>query len=415
MKKVLIVSMNPMSNTLNNGKTISSFFYEYPIKCLAQLYFSSALPESDVCENYFRISDRDVIKSRLHFSKECGGKVVSVNDKKETTNQDTPKIMKNNVSRLAREFVWSQRWKTDKLLAWLDEINPEVVFFVAGDVVFSHRIALFVKKRYKAKLVTFITDDYVLPRLTINPFWWLRRNYVFSSMKKLIKESDQLVTISQYMKDVYSELFHKDSYVAVNMTESLKQDYKGLRHDGIRLIYAGGVHFNRDKIIKKLACCIKEINIKLGMNIYLDIYSGQTLSSRQIKEMEAEGVAKFKGKVMGEELKKVLNDADILVFVESFKKKNIYDTRLSLSTKIPEYLSLGKPIFAIGPTEVSSMMYLKDVAVCVNDVNKISEALIDLVTNPKKQIEMGYNAINKYRLYHIVEKNRNDFQYMINN
>ena len=64
-RKILIISMNPLDNKLNNGKTLVSFFKKYPKDCLAQLYFSEMLPDSNICDKYFKISDMDMLYYRL--------------------------------------------------------------------------------------------------------------------------------------------------------------------------------------------------------------------------------------------------------------------------------------------------------------------------------------------------------------
>ena len=49
-----------------------------------------------------------------------------------------------------------------------------------------------------------------------------------------------------------------------------------------------------------------------------------------------------------------------MVHVEAFDKKNRKITRLSLSTKISEYVASGAKVLAIGPAEVGSMRCLAD-------------------------------------------------------
>ena len=55
--------------------------------------------------------------------------------------------------------------------------------------------------------------------------------------------------------------------------------------------------------------------------------------------------------------------------VEAFDKFNKKITRLSLSTKIPEYMGSGKLIVAIGPDDISSIEYLKEneIAYCITE------------------------------------------------
>jgi hypothetical protein len=56
----------------------------------------------------------------------------------------------------------------------------------------------------------------------------------------------------------------------------------------------------------------------------------------------------------------MLAKADVLVHVESFDYSSRRSTVLSMSTKIPEYLSSGGCIMAIGPKDIASIRYLKE-------------------------------------------------------
>ena len=82
-------------------------------------------------------------------------------------------------------------------------------------------------------------------------------------------------------------------------------------------------------------------------------------------------------------------------------------TRFSLSTKVTEYLSLGKPIFAVGPSDIGSMDYLFDVAECVFDESEIEDVLKRLLENTERQNQLGILAKQKYEKYHNKEAIQN--------
>ena len=60
--KVLVISHNVFSNTSNMGRTLKNFFIGWDKDSLAQLYLRSEIPTTNVCENYFRITDFDMLK-----------------------------------------------------------------------------------------------------------------------------------------------------------------------------------------------------------------------------------------------------------------------------------------------------------------------------------------------------------------
>lgn len=414
-KKTLVISNNPLDEYSNNGKTILSFFREYPKEQLAQLYFDSALPGTDRFDKYYQLTDMDMIRYRMKKTKKCGrvvkAKPASNAAKKENdTNKKKMHIKKNSFTRLLREFVWSSAWKKGGLIKWLDSIHPEIVFFVAGDSVFAYKICMYIVKRYHAKLVVFITDDYILPRKTMSVFWWLRRNYIFRHMKNAVSKSDVFMTISETMSKVYKEVFSKESFVAVNMTESLRNEdiAKQAVNEKVTLVYAGGLHLNRDKVLLELASQISRWNVANEKKAFLKIYSAQQIDKKQREQLTIKGSSAFMGKLDQEGLVLQLNSADILVHVESFDEKNIYDTKLSLSTKIPEYMSVGKPIMAIGPKGIASMEYLKDVAICVNNIKDLYSELERILSIDEKE-KYGELALEKYKKNHLSEVNRKKF------
>lgn len=404
--KILVISNNPFSKTSNNGKTLASFFKEFPSENIAQLYFSSEIPNEDSYRNYYRISDAQVLKSLITFASVGSEVRADINKKSfgngEASAKSMPSYMKkSDFSRLLRELMWkSNKWKSNKLTHWLNDFSPDIVFFCAGDTGFAYDIVSYVLDRTCAKLITYITDDYVLPRRTASILWQLRRNIIFKKMNRTISRSNLFITISEQMRKTYKELFKKDSIVALNMTDSMKiENFTSEKTDNniIKLIYAGGLHFKRYETLSLLANAIDKYNKNSSdKKAFLRIYSTGMLSDKVLRKLNIEGASEFSGGLDSEELKIKLNESDIPVHVESFDLKSIESTRLSISTKIPEYLSLGKPILAIGPKEVASMKYIADCAFCINSADNINEKLTLFLNEKILQRELSEKAVNMF-------------------
>ena len=113
---------------------------------------------------------------------------------------------------------------------------------------------------------------------------------------------------------------------------------------------------------------------------YLDIYSATPLTDAMKTEMDAIESVIFHGAVSGSEVRKIQMDADYLVHVEGFSKESICSTRMSFSTKIPDYLSTGNVMFAIGPAEINSIQVLqsRDIAVVCDSLDKIAPTVFRL-------------------------------------
>lgn len=406
--RILVISNNPFSDSTNNGKTLASFFDKYPVNNIAQLYFNDESPNNEHYINYFRITDNDIFKCMMSTRDKCGKILYKQIDSKKNNLQKNNhslinKIKKYNLARIVREFFWiSKNWKTELLNQWLKEFTPEIIFFCAGDSGFAYDITKYIQRIFNTKLALYITDDYVLPRRSISPFWWLRRNYVLKKMRDSVNRCDVFITISKQMRKEYKRLFGKNSIIAVNMSENLRDQSIFVKDKPVlTLVYTGSFHHKRYLTLNLLARSLKKYNKSENkIKVFLKVYSTQKPSGKIKKYLRIEGASEFCGKLNSEQLKCVLNSCDILVHVESFDRKSIESARLSISAKIPEYLSLGKSILAIGPNQVASMEYLKDSAFCITNKNDIYFSLRQIFSDDKLRKELSKKAFLKYKKNH---------------
>lgn len=387
MKKILIISNNVLSSQNNNGKTLLSFFKDHPKSNLAQLYFSSEKLDGNYVSTSYRISDEDVLKSVFSYKVKAGielGCMIGTDNvlKKEPSKIKSENFKSSNMARLLREVVWKiSSIDHDSLFKWVSDFNPDVIFFCAGDSLFAYDIYQTVCSYFpNIKKVVYITDDYILPRETLNLFWLLRRRLTYSKMKKAVVEANVFVTISEEMRIEYKKLFNKDSILAFNMSANLKIDnFKKTARSDFLLVYAGGLHFKRWGTLAVLARALKRFNNENNRKVTLEIYSHQNVDSDILREIEIQGVSRFCGSLDERGVQYALNNADILVHAESFEKKCIESTRLSISTKIAEYISIGSKILAVGPSSLASMKFLASNAVCINDFNTIDFKVKELL------------------------------------
>lgn len=377
-ERVLIISNNVLSKTNNNGKTILSYIDKIPPQNVRQLYFSSEIPQV-FGYSFFRLSDTDVLKGKFAPSKR--GKALK-KENGEVADDNINKYHKEYSTwmRLGRELLWLWSWKSKQLIQWLDEFLPTVVFFVAGDCVFAYDIYRYIVGKYNVKSAVYLTDDYIMPRAKDSNIDKFRRSLIKRNMRKAIKISDNFFTISTQMQDTYYRIFDRKSEILVNMTECLKRDNIA-PSERYTFIYAGSLYYGRDIMLRKLVEALELYNKKgEKKQAILKIYSNNMPSNESLQHLNKKGISDFCGKIDYEQLIIEYNKANVLVFVESYDESCIEKTKYSFSTKIPEYLSLGKPILAIGPREVSSMDFLKECSLCVypeGNINRCVEKLID--------------------------------------
>ncbi|MEG0474048.1 MAG: hypothetical protein RR588_17145 [Solibacillus sp.] len=94
-----------------------------------------------------------------------------------------------------------------------------------------------------------------------------------------------------------------------------------------------------------------------------------------------------------------------------------HKTRLSISTKIPEYLATGKPILAIGPSTLSSIKYLKSStdSFIIEDLSEesIQKTLIGIYNSKENFASIGEKNIIFAKENHSIEKERSKVKKVI--
>ena len=152
MKKVLVIANNCFSKTNSNGRTLGNLFCTYDKTKLAQFYISG-VEDGDFCDNYFNVSDSDVIKSIMPFLKK-----KKTSDNKSVSGVERKRNVKNMI---IRNVIWNLGfWKSKEFKKWLDDFNPDCVLLQVGDCAFMIKLALWIAKKYKAEIFLYNSEAY---------------------------------------------------------------------------------------------------------------------------------------------------------------------------------------------------------------------------------------------------------------
>ena len=409
--KILVISHNAFSKNLNNGKTLESLFAKFPKNNIAQLFFSqNEKPDIDFCENYFRITDLDVLKNLFSLQKKSGEKLIIDKNLKKTqndnrniqTNSRVWKFLQRRASYLTlfRDLLWSiGSWKTKKLYKWIDNFNPDVIFYCGGDAGFSHSITTHIKKKYNLMLVSYFTDDYLINPIIRNPLDWIQRKRMKKFYNNTVKNSTLLFAIGQLMAQEYSLYFQREFHSIMNSVSSNTFDrlqLHKLMNFNIKIGYFGGLHLNRWKMISHIGKILNEIIKEQKMDVDLLVYTNSTITE-EIKENFNKNNIQIKEPLGGEKLIAELINTDILLHVESDERYYKSLTKLSVSTKIPEYLLTRNCIVAYGPIDVASIKLLNDnnIGIVINSSesnNIIEKKILEILGNSEFRKRIGENG-----------------------
>lgn len=397
--KVLVISHNVFSKTDGMGKTLSSYFAGFSSDELAQFYIHSQVPTTDVCLNYYRITDKEAIKSIFgsRVGRSFGKKDIDYNRvDSRTDNGFTGTIYQKARKRtpiiyFVRNIWWKlARWNTKKFKLWIDSFQPECVFLASGDYAFIYDIALQIAKSRNIPLYVSCMDDYYLYNKNAKSCLGRLQHHLFmKSVNRTMKYATKLFCICEKMSEDYSELFQKTCitiHTPAVFSEQLSVKKK------CQISYLGNLGYNRDKQLIDIGKALKTLGLKIN---HIDVYSSESRPEILSGLTEENGLV-FHGAIGADEVLRVMGESLAVIHTESFEKRIRCSVRYSVSTKIADSLMSGTCIFAYGPEEIASIDYLKknEAAVCCSDKEKLKEELIKLIEDSTYRSIVERNAVH---------------------
>lgn len=421
MKKVLIISGTPIRTDTNIGKTFQVLFSNFNKNELVQLYFSPETPNKEVCSSYYRINEKQMLKSLFgFFVNKCGGEICPITHGKNSVQPEKnalilTKFKSNSLIRWGREIVWNfTNWKNKNFIKWLEKEKPNVIFSIMQDVNGATEAVIWIAKKYNIPVVLFVTDDYYNDGEQSNNL--IRKLYYKKRQnlnRELAKYCTAIIGCSEKAANYFSTVLNiakKEVIYTPSADVYLTMPYhKHDNQDIIKIRYFGNLGLGRWEILRELGIVIQKIN-KKGKKAILEVYSSVT-DPNIIKALTLENGCEYKGWVYGEKYLSLLQEADIAVHVESFDEAMIRRTWVSISTKIADYLGAGKCILAIGSKELASIDHIKDVACIVDNLNILEEKLFKLINDielrEKNQEKARVLALKFHNREKICEKVKN--------
>lgn len=417
MKRRILTTSIPSWSQNSGADTFSTLLGGYGAENVANIYIRSDAPDSASCGHYFQIIESNVIKSVFKPSVVTGREVdanieqsLPCADHLEKQEKKLYSFFTKHRLRLflwMRELMWRLgKWNSKELNAFISYFNPDVFVFSIESYPHYNRLNNYIIDTFKPKkVIGFLWDDnFTYKQEPYNPLAIIDRFFLRKSVSELVAKCDEVLAICPKMKQECDMEFNVNSIVVTKPSrEIVAKPYKRNPEAVIRLVYTGSLVIGRYEPIRMLAEAIKEINDELGMRFFLDIYSQTALSKKKLTSLNIDGSSCFHGSIKQADAFIEQQNSDILVFVESLKNKCTNIARLSFSTKITDYLSAGRCIFAIGPDDLSSVEYFQQekAAIVATKADEIKSSLLSILSDDK--LIESYAA----RASHVAEKNHN--------
>ena len=361
--KILVITV-PSWNSKVGANSWATLLDGYLPENLASIYIRDERPDSTVCSRYFNISENKIIKSILRRGTKTGTEVSAaplsdyVDEDLQAHNARYFQMKKKRrySMLLAREILWKLgKWRTPELDEFLDGFQPDIILHSMDGYIHLNRIIEYAVKRTGAKAIGYIWDDNFTYKQSSALGYKIYRFFQRRSLKKLAKLTSEFFAISPFTKKEADAFFGINCHLLTKplLQEPVAQKYSG--NHPIRMVYTGSLIIGRDRSLLRISEALKEVN-RGQIRITLDVYTQTLLPDETLAQIQSESCRVHKPIPQAEALQKQ-NEADVLLFLEDIDGKDAKAARLSFSTKITDYLSTGKCIFAVGNRDTAPMQY----------------------------------------------------------
>lgn len=320
------------------------------------------------------------------------------------------------LSEIKYEFPYN-----DSEIAEAISFNPNIVFCCLGtynSMRSCHQVMKFIPQ---AKLVLYIVDDWVNSKENNRLFSNYWRNKNDKLFRKLIDSASGLLSICPYMTEVYKQKYNKTfipfhNPVDCGFWNSLSSVRK-YEPEVNAILYVGKINVDTKQCLLDMAEAVQSLNErgKSHKRYVLDIYTPDYYNNQEI--FGANDSCHIYPAVPHNEIPSLMKSYDALLLTLGFAKTTQDYVRLSMPTKVSEYLASGIPVILYCPAGIALAKYLGPKECTINcferDHQKLSSAISKL-EDVRFCNELSTKSLELARNHDTI-KVRAEFEKVINN
>ena len=371
--KVLLLDFS-FDNTTGMGVTLTNLFKDWPVDRVGVM---SDRVNPDLCNSIRPCSSYiGVSKSISVQTNKAKARVIAPQNR-------VRKVIRNVYHRLGIDELNYKPYIHPHNIEAMKSFAPDIVFCGLGNL---NRMKLCMKIHEllpKSKVVLYIVDDWVNSRVSEKwpSFIWKQR--YDKAFRKILSFSSGNVSICQEMSDAYKERygvrfvpFHNP--VDVSFWESLCPPKK-YGPDTVSLLYVGKINADTEDCL--IDCCkiVESLN-KEGKSIRFDVYSPDYQLKHNLFD-------KYKNcslfpPIPHEEIPNLTKSYTSLFLTLGFSRHSVKYVKLSMPTKLSEYLASGLPVVLYCSNEIAlyHYIYAMDCAFtcCMRTEDKLKQTILRL-------------------------------------
>lgn len=420
LPRVLIVTGEPCNQTTATGITLSNLFRGMPSEFIAQVYSASVPVDTNVCNKYWKLSSKNLFLVGHLF------RLAEAFRRFSSRYRRAPASLKNfndgygvTVRRHAKWLDWMPYIIDRKMLSEVRVFKPDVIYTTLGSLRLA-RLVNRLSREFSVQVVPHFLDDWLSTYDSSGAeslMARIARPRLEAETRRLLEQVPFAMAVSDSMSREYSRRFSIPFETFVNPPDAPIGCPRAFSPEAftrpLKFVYTGGLHLGRFDVLHEVATVVDRL-VKQGHKIELSIYVPQKDTVLANTAFEGLLGVVIYGNVPAKQISTILDESDIAVHVESFEPGFKKYTRLSVSTKIPQYLASGLPVLACCPEDVASGQYLVEngcgIVVGTDSVDALESSLLSLIQHPSTMRQLSVNAIRVARERHDGEIERSKFQ-----
>lgn len=423
--RVLFLTPAAFNKTTGGGITFSNLFASWPIESIATVHNDPVPVTRDVCNQYFRLTEREIHRWGWlrHISVGKPSATVAASPPESPIRGRTFSFLKTAKAWVFGDGIPEETHLTPELESWIAAFRPTVLYTILGSNAMME-LTERLRVRFRLPLVVHIMDDWVSMVYRgglLSPWQRRKKERLF---QHLMDVSVARFAICEDMAEAYRRRYGQSfvpfqNTIDVGLWQRFEKDPRVVGSP-VRVAYIGSVlpFAQLDSLID---CCtaIQALNDE-GFPIRLEIYSPSHLAEKYREQFVTGAAITLHDTIEDNNVFfATLRDVDILLLPVNFDHYTIEFIRYSMPTKIPAYLTVGTPILAYGPGEVAQISYAARVGwgmtVTRRDIVQLKQALRRLSTDTSLRAVLSARARSIAAERHDAHVVRSEFQAALTN
>lgn len=239
--------------------------------------------------------------------------------------------------------------------------GPDVVHTLLGSAR-AMTVAKSLSYSVGAPIVPHFMDDWIDSLYASGELAGMASRIAKRRLRRVLSRVPLCLTIGIAMQEEFSRRLNKPCVAVGNAVDTADFEMERRPNTGHRrrIAYVGGLHLGRSVVLEEVGRALGVL-AQSASDWEIQVYcpAADFESHREI--LGRVGVT-WGGCVSPEDVPKTLIDADALLFVESSVSSIAAFTRLSVSTKVPQYLAARRPVLVVGPRGQGSIEEFRSVS-----------------------------------------------------